>query len=112
VYLNWRTTSNPPDVDVVEDDIISDFSRPIVGVGMFVQHERSPTGILKVLYSFQKFPGVPGKTGRERKQIFCYVECVLGVDLHTVAFDEEQLETTMAVSVPPTIDRVLQLCGE
>jgi hypothetical protein len=65
VYLNWRTTSDPPDVDDVEDDIISDFSRPIGGVGMFVQHERSATGILEVLHGFQKFPGVPGKTGRE-----------------------------------------------
>jgi hypothetical protein len=48
----------------------------------------------------------------ERKQLFCYIGDVLGVDLHTVAFDEEQLETTMAVNVPATIDRVLQLLGE
>jgi hypothetical protein len=112
VYLNWRTTSDPPDVDDVEDDIISDFSRPIGGIGMFVQHERSATGVLKVLHGFQKFPGVPGKTGRDRKQLFCSVGDVLGVDLHTVGFDEEQLETTMAVNVPATIDRVLQLLGE
>jgi hypothetical protein len=112
VYLNWRTTSDPSDVDDVEDDIISDFLWPIGGVGMFVQHERSPTGILKVLHGFQKIPGVPGKTGRERKQLFCYKGDVVGVDLHKVAFDEEQLETTMAVNVPETIDRMLQLLGE
>jgi hypothetical protein len=112
VYLNWRTTSDPTDVDDVEDDIISDFSRPIGGVGMFVQHERSATGILEVLHGFRKFPGVPGKTGRDRNQLFCYVDDVLCVDLHTVAFDEQQLETTMAVNVPATIDRVLQLLGE
>jgi hypothetical protein len=112
VYLNWRTTSGPPGVDDVEDDIISDFSPLIGGVGMFVQHERSPTGILEVLYGFQKFPGVPGKTGREINQLFCYVGGVLGVDLHTVAFDKEQLEITMTVHVPATIDSVLQLLGE
>jgi hypothetical protein len=112
VYLNWRTTSELPDVDAVEDDLISDFSRPIGGIGMFAQHERSATGVLEVLHGFQMFPGVPCKTGRERKQLFCYVGDVLGVDLHTVAFDEEQLETTMAVNVPATIDRVLQLLGE
>jgi hypothetical protein len=112
VYLNWRTTSDPPDVEEVEDDIISDFSRPIGGIGMFVQHERTATRVFEVLHGFQKFPGVPGKTGRESKQLFCYVGDVLGVDLHTVAFDEEQLETTMAVNVPATIDWVLQLLGE
>jgi hypothetical protein len=45
-------------------------------------------------------------------QPLCYVGGVLGVDIHTVAFDEEQLKTTMAVNVPATIKRVLQLLGE
>jgi hypothetical protein len=112
VYLNWRTTIDPPDVDDVEDDIISNFSRPIGGICMFVQHERSTNGVLEVLNGFQKFPGVPGKTSRERKQLFCYVGDVLGADLRTVAYDEEQLETTVAVNVPATIDCVLQLLGE
>jgi hypothetical protein len=79
---------------------------------MFVQHERSATGFFEVLHGFHKFPGVPGNTSREMKQLLCYVSGVLGVDLHTVAFDEEQLETTVAVNVPVTIDRVFQLLGE
>jgi hypothetical protein len=112
VYLNWRTTSDPPDVDDVEDDLISYFSRPIGGIGMFVQHERSATGVLEVLHGFEDFPGVPGKTCRDRKHLFCYVGDVLDVDLHTVAFYEEQMETTMAANVPATIDQVLQLLGE
>jgi hypothetical protein len=37
---------------------------------------------------------------------------VLGVDLHTVVFGEEQLETRTAVNVPATIERLLQLLGE
>jgi hypothetical protein len=106
VYLNWRTSSDQHDVDDVEDDIILDFLRQIRGIGIFVQHERSATGVLKLLHGFQKLPAVPGKTCRERKQLFCYGVNVLGVDSHTVAFDEEQLETTMAVNVPATIDRV------
>jgi hypothetical protein len=101
-----------PDVDDVEEDIILDFLRQIGGIGMFVQHERSATGVLKVLHGFQKLPGVPDKTCRERKQLFCYVGNILGVDFHTVSFDGEQLETTMAVNVPATIDQVLQLLGE
>jgi hypothetical protein len=71
-----------------------------------------PASILEVLHGFQKFPGVPGKTGRERKQLFCYVGCVLCVYLRTVEFDDEQLETMMSVNVPATIDRMLQLLGE
>jgi hypothetical protein len=99
-------------VDDIENDIISDFSRPIGGVGMFVENERSPTGILQVTHGFEKFPGVPGKTGRERKQLFCYVGDVVGVDLQTVVFDEEQLETTSSFNVPASLDLVLQLLGE
>jgi hypothetical protein len=55
---------------------------------------------------------VPGKTGRDRKQLFCYVVDVLGVDLHAVAFDEEQLKMTTAANVLANIERVLQLLGE
>jgi hypothetical protein len=89
VYLNWCTTSDPPNVDDVEGDIISDCSRPIGDIGMFMQNERLATGVLEVLHGFQKFPGVPGKTGRERKQLFCYVGDVLCMDLHMVEFDGE-----------------------
>jgi hypothetical protein len=110
VYLNWRTTGDAPDVD--EDDIISDFSRPIGGVGMLAENERSPTGVLVVLHGFEKFPGVPGKTGMERNQLFCYVGDVTGVDLQTVAFNEEQLETTASVNVPTSLELVLQLLGK
>jgi hypothetical protein len=81
VYRNWRTTDDGPHVDDIEDNITSDFSRPIGGVGIFVENERSPTGILQAMHGFEKFPGVPGKTGRERKQLFCYVGDVAGVDL-------------------------------
>jgi hypothetical protein len=36
VYLNWYTTDDALDVDNIEDDIISDLSRPIGGGGIFV----------------------------------------------------------------------------
>jgi hypothetical protein len=98
-------------VNDIEDDIISDFSRPIGGVDIFVENKRSPTGVLQVMHGFEKFPGVPGKTGRERKQLICYVGDVAGVDLQTVAFDEEQLETTSSVNVPSSLDLVLQILG-
>jgi hypothetical protein len=48
----------------------------------------------------------------ERKQLFCYVGDVLVVNLHAVAFDEEQLEMTTAANVLANIERVLQLLGE
>jgi hypothetical protein len=76
VYINWRTTSDPPDVEDVEDDIISIFSRPIGGVGMLMHNERSPTSILEVLHGFEKFPGVPGKTEIERE---CSLYAMWGV---------------------------------
>jgi hypothetical protein len=111
VYLNWRTTGDAPDVDDIEDDIISNFYRPIGGVGIFVENERSLTGILQVMHGFEKFPGVPGKTGRAREQLFCYVGDVTGLDLQNIAFNGEQLKNTSSVSVPVSLDLVLQLLG-
>jgi hypothetical protein len=64
------------------------------------------------LHGFEKFPGVPGNTGRDRKQIFCYVGDVAGVDLQTIAFDDEKLETKSSVNVPSSLELVLQLLGE
>jgi hypothetical protein len=78
---------------------------------MFVASDRSPNGILEVLHGFHRFPEVQGKADRERKQVFCYGG-VIGVDLRTVAFDGDQLETTTAVNVPASIEWVLQLLGE
>jgi hypothetical protein len=53
------------------------------------------------------------KTDQERKQVFC---CegggVNGVDMVTVAFNEEQLDYVSAVKVPRTIDRATQLPEE
>jgi hypothetical protein len=81
VYLNLRTACEAPEVDKVEDELISDFSHTISGVGIFEQTNRPPTGILEILHGFQKFPGVPGKIGQLRKQLFCYVGDAMGVDL-------------------------------
>jgi hypothetical protein len=42
------------------------------GVIAFVEDMLSPTGVLKVIHGFQRFAGVPGKTDKERKHVFCY----------------------------------------
>jgi hypothetical protein len=65
----------------------------------------------QVMNGFDKFPGVPGKTGRDRKQLFCYVGDVAGLDLQTADFNKEQLETTSSVNVPSSLDLILQLLG-
>jgi hypothetical protein len=83
------------------------------GVIAFVEDARSPTGVRKVLRGFQRFAGVPGKTtDKERKQVFCYEGGVTGVDMVTVAFDEEQMDYVSAVNVPRAIKRVIQLLEE
>jgi hypothetical protein len=113
MYLTWRTNANAPDPDEVQEDLLLDFTRLVGGVVAFVRDTSSPAGILKVLHGFQRFPGVPGKMDQERKQVFCYEGEVTGVDMVTVAFDEEQLDYVSAVNVPrTTIERVIQLLEE
>jgi hypothetical protein len=91
-------------VDDLLDDPVLDFSLTIGWVGIFVESDHSPTGTLEVLHGFNHFPVVPGKTDRERKKVFSYVGDTIGVDLRTVAFDEEQLEITTAVNVSASIE--------
>jgi hypothetical protein len=112
MYLNWRTNADAPDPDEVQEDLLLDFTRLVGGVVAFVRDTSSPAGILKVLHGFQRFPGVPGKTDQERKQVFCYEGEVTGVDMVTVSFDEEQLDYVSAGNVPRTIERVIQLLEE
>jgi hypothetical protein len=112
VYLNWRTNADAPDPDEVQDDLMLDFTGLVGGVVAFVEDSRSPTGVLKVLHGFQRFVGIPGRTDKERKQVLCYEGGVTGVDLATVAFDEEQLDYVLAVNVHRAIEQVVQLLKE
>jgi hypothetical protein len=89
-----------------------DFTKLEGGVISFVVDPRSKKGVPKVLHGFQRFTGVPEKIDQERKQVFCYEGDMTGVDMVTVAYDEEQLDYVSAVNVPRTIDRAIQLLEE
>jgi hypothetical protein len=109
VYLSWRATGDAPDVDEVLEDIMVYFTSPIGGVGFFFQFTRSIMSTLQVAHGFQSFPGLPGRTDRERRQVFCFVGDVMGVDVTTVAFDEDQVDNTVpGLNAPSTIEAVLQ----
>jgi hypothetical protein len=102
-----------PDPDEVLEDLLLDFTRLVGGVITFIVDPRSSAGVLKVLlHGVQRFAGVPEKKDQERKQVLCYKGDVTGVDMVTVAFDEEQLDYVSAVNVPQTIDRAIQLLQE
>jgi hypothetical protein len=71
----------------------------------------SASGKLRILHSAHNYPGTPG-VSRNRLTTFISEGGVSGMDISTVAFDENQLAMTADVIVPGTIDRVLQLLPE
>jgi hypothetical protein len=95
-----------------QDELLLDFTRLVGEVISFVEDSRSPIGILKVVHGFQWFACIHGRTDKESKHVFCYERGVTGVDLATVAFNEEQLDYVSAVDVPRAIERVVQLLEE
>jgi hypothetical protein len=94
--------------DVLLQNILADFSRPIGGLGIFVPDGSSPTGVLRIIHGIQLFPGIPGRS-RNRLKTFAFEGDVDGVDGATVAFDHQQLAITVDVLVPGSIGRTLQL---
>jgi hypothetical protein len=111
VYDVWRAASGALEVDVLLQNILADYSRPIGGIGVFVSDGSSSTGVLEVLHGVSIYPGVPGQA-RDRMQVFASLGDVEGVDVATVAFDAKQLAITPDVLVPGSIDRTLQLLAE
>jgi hypothetical protein len=88
-------------------------TRPIGVVEFFFQSPRSTTVTLQLAHGFQCFPGLPGRTDRDRRQVFFYVDDVTGFDITTIALDEDQVDNTSpALNVPSTIKAVLQRLTE
>jgi hypothetical protein len=106
VYEVWRATAGSLEVDVLLQNILADWSRPIGGIVVFVPDGTSSTGVLEVMHGVSIYPGVPGQA-RDRMKIFASLGDVEGVDIATVAFDPRQLSITPDVLVPGSIDRTL-----
>jgi hypothetical protein len=64
-----------------------------------------------VAHGLQPFHGIPGRSAKDRKLLFELEGDVVGVDIATAAMDNTQWEITVAVNVPGTATRVLQLLG-
>jgi hypothetical protein len=111
VYEVWRATAGALEVDVLLQNILSDSSRPIGGIGVFVPDGSTSTGVLEVMHGVSIYPGVPGQA-RDRMKIFASVRDVEGVDIVTEAFNPKQLSVTPDVLVPGSIDRTLQLLAD
>jgi hypothetical protein len=107
-YRVFRATGLPLAEDVLLQNILADFSRPIGGLGIFVPDGSSPTGVLRIIHGIHLFPGLPGRS-RDRLKTFAFEGDVDGVDGATVAFDQQQLAITADVLVPGSIARTLQL---
>jgi hypothetical protein len=70
VFEVWRSSTDPLKVEELLSNVVADFSRPIGCVVAFVANQDSPSGSLRLLHSFQSFPGVPGQS-RDRMQVLC-----------------------------------------
>jgi hypothetical protein len=111
VYETWRAKGAPLTVGKLHHNIMADFSRPIGGIGVFVVDKESASGTLQVLHSAQSYPGSPG-VSRDRLTTFLSEGDVDGLDIATVAFDENQLAITADVIVPGSVDHMLQLLAD
>jgi hypothetical protein len=111
VFNSWRVDARPPTVGKLLEDVVADFARPMGGIGIFVEDGESATGHLVVAHGLQPFHGIPGRNTQDRKLLFGFEGDVVGVDIATVAMDTTQWEITVAVNVPRTATRVLQLLG-
>jgi len=100
IYAHWRVDAGPPDVDEVHEDLLSDFVWAIGAVGVFTSATPDePTGALKLLHGFLRHPGLPGQASAHRNVTFAYLGDIVGLDIQSVAFDENQLERTDEVNV-------------
>jgi hypothetical protein len=101
IYQVWRATTAPLAVEALQHNVLADFSRPVGGIDIdiFIADNESATGILKSLHHVESFPGTPGHIP-DRMTSMCYEGGVLGCDISTVAFDENQLAITPDVIVP------------
>jgi hypothetical protein len=108
VFEAWRSSTDPLKVEELHRNGVADLSRSIGCVVAFVADKDSPSGSLRMLHSFQSFPGFPEKS-RDRMQLFCTDGGVEGVDMATVGFDANQLGITADIVVPGSADRMLQL---
>jgi hypothetical protein len=111
VFEVWRSSTDPLKVEELLSNVVADFSRPIGCVVAFVADQDSPSGSLRLLHSFQSFPGVPGQS-RDPMQVFCTEGDVEGVYMATVGFDANQLGITADIVVPGSAERMLQLLND
>jgi hypothetical protein len=71
----------------------------------------STTGRLSILHSARSYPGAPS-ANHNRLITFMSEGEATGLDIVTVAFDENQLTITSDVFVPGSVERMLQLLSD
>jgi hypothetical protein len=108
VYELWRATGSPCTVEALYQNMLADFSRTIDGIGVFIPDGDSASDVLWILHTVHSNPGTPG-VSRYWMKTFCFEGDVSGVDISTVAFDENQLTIDVDVIVSGSIEWKLQL---
>jgi hypothetical protein len=109
IYTAWRTSDKTPMVEIMEEEIISDFVLPIGAVGMFIAEEESPTCQLKLRHGFDQFACTAGHVNPDCRVDFCFEGDVDGTDIFTVLFDPNQHGVTPYVNKAQTGGRHLTL---
>jgi hypothetical protein len=72
-------------------------------MGLFMWDDASGCGCLKFVHDLYGFPGAPGHS-HNRKVTMGFKGEVSGVDICTMAFNQDQLEITDGVIVPGTLE--------
>jgi hypothetical protein len=93
-----RAASIPFSVEKIHNNIVADLSRTIEVIGVFVADSDSESGKLLILYSAHNCPDTLG-VSRDRLTTFISEGDVSGVDIATVAFEENKLAITADVIV-------------
>jgi hypothetical protein len=105
IYAQYRLEDSPPTVEELEQEILTDFLKPIGVLGIMVVDSESKTGHLKITHGFARYSSRAGQANLDRAATFCFEGEVDGTDASNVAFDRDQLGITPYVNVPCMPDR-------
>jgi hypothetical protein len=111
LYETFRATNVPLLAEELLRNILSDFSRSVGAVCVFVRVGSSRSGRLELLHSIPPYPGEPGRS-QDRLDTFANLGDAVGTDTTTAAFYTAQLAITADVVVHGSITRVRQLLNE
>lgn len=92
IFAFLRVNDRPPSANELEKEMLTEFHEPIGVIGTLVEDGTHESGILKCVHALQVYPGQPGKPSPDRSRAFAYVDDVDGIDITTIALDEDMYD--------------------